>query len=245
MKIIQHGINDCYRYIDLGRVLGSILGVVLSVVLSVVFSVVVVLPIVASAEAELMQPVEDVHFAEIAPPWLSTPISKAPPRKKSVQVKKPQKQIAQAVSPQLKKKPQVVNHYQPKNFSISSLNATAKQGNVNSQYQLGMRYQYGNGVRRSQSKAHFWLEKSAKSGYAKSQHALSQFYQQYAKNAAGVKKALIWEKKAADKGFADAQYSLGMMFQNGSLVNQNATEAKKWLQMAARQGHVPAQLALQ
>jgi len=231
MKIIQHGIKDCYRYIVLGLIL--------------------VLPTVVVAETELMQPVEDVHFAEIAPPWLSTPISKTPisktPVSKMPVSKTPtRKQVIQTPLPQVreKAKSQVANHYQPQNFSINSLQATAKQGNVNSQYQLGMRYQYGDGVSKSQSKAHLWLEKSARAGYVKSQHALSQFYQQYAKNAAGVKKALLWEKRAADKGFADAQYSLGMMFQNGSLVNKNAAEAKIWLKKAARQGHVPAQLAL-
>lgn len=226
MKIIQHGIKDCYRYIVLGLI--------------------VALPTAVVAETELMQPVEEVHFAEIAPPWLSTPISKAPVSKAAISKTPTRKQVIQTPPPQVreKAKPQVANHYQPQNFSINSLQVTAKQGNVSSQYQLGMRYQYGNGVSKSQSKAHLWLEKSARAGYVKSQHALSQFYQQYAKNAAGIKKALLWEKRAADKGFADAQYSLGMMFQNGSLVNKNAAEAKKWLKKAARQGHVSAQLAL-
>lgn len=247
-RMIPYGAVDCYRYVAIGLL--------------------AVLPLASYSEAKLMQPVEDVLLEELAPLWLENalaneakgaveaesaqayghpPFSRQtfavhPPTKYSVDINEQVKTYDQ-VKPQTEL--QKVKAMPLKAFSIGSLLETAQQGNAESQYQLGMRYQYGDGVRMDINKANQWLAKAATSGNVRSQHALSMFYQQYATNTEGAKKALLWEKKAADRGSADAQYALGIMFKNGRLVRKNEAEARRWLTMAAQQGHLPAQLVLE
>jgi TPR repeat protein len=248
-RMIPYGAVDCYRYVAIGLL--------------------AVLPLASYSEARLMQPVEDVLLAELAPLWLENALANE--AEDAVEAKSAQAYVQQPLSRQAfaihsrAKHSIAANSMKAKNydqaqpqtelqkvkavplkaFSIASLLETAQRGNAESQYQLGMRYQYGDGVRMDINKANQWLAKAAASGNARSQHALSMFYQQYATNTEGAKKALLWEKKAADHGSADAQYALGVMFKNGRLVRKNEAEAKRWLTMAAQQGHLPAQLVLE
>lgn len=252
-RMIPYGVIDCYRYVAIGLL--------------------AVLPLVSYSEARLMQPIEEVRMEEIAPVWLDKPISSVPSvsvqtqstqqpfSRQAFAIHKPVKTTVEKADAQIKrptKSPsslQKVNVAEPaftesetserSKFSIASLHETAQQGNVESQYQLGIRYQYGDDVVMDINKANQWLAKAAISGDARAQHALSMFYQRYATNIEGAKKALLWEKKAADNGSADAQYALGVMFKNGRLVRKNEAEARRWLTMAAQQGHFPAQLVLQ
>lgn len=204
-------------------------------------------PIITLAEEALMQPVQDIHFQELPPPWESQPIPKIVVPV-AVVAQSPQKPTRPVVRQAARVAPKAVIQAPkvsaPKQTTLQSLITAANQNDSQAQYDLGMRYQYGNGVKKSRSTAHRWLSKSAESGNARAQYALSLFYQQYARNQQGVKKALLWLKRAADQGLVDAQYSLGMMFKNGSLVHNDPVESKKWLQRAASQGHVSAQLAL-
>jgi len=202
------------------------------------------------ADAALMHPVQDIHFQELPPPWALQPTSKIITANTATNTI--ERKAKTVITPAVQTKKPINQQALPSHLAkatkqtyIQSIISAANQNNIQAQYDLGMRYQYGNGVTKSRSKAHRWLNKSANAGHVPAEYALSLFYQKYARNQQGVKKALLWLKKAADHGLADAQYSLGMMFKNGSLVYSNPAESKKWLQMAASQGHVSAQLALQ
>lgn len=233
---------------------------------SLIACIIVTFSTLAQAEPALMQPIEDIQFQELPPPWLAQAAAELPkaaapqlekkkdnPVKKNVQVKpsiqQPVREKVVKTSPEsyknsavLVKKP--VPQKRSRAKTVQVLEAEALQGNAQSAYELGIKYQYGNGVQASRSKAHKWLNKSAEAGLPRAQYALGLFYQQYARNTQGIKKSLLWLKRAADQGLADAQYTLGMMFKNGNLVYQNEQEARRWLQMAAKQGHTAAQYAL-
>lgn len=224
---------------------------------------------ISASEPELMVPVEDVHFQELPPPGLlepdtvpviterteqSAPVTKRVSRKQPEQqqvVDKPKTKQVITKRPkttetrQLQQKKATPGAFLSATTPVQTLQAQARRGNPQAQYQLGLRYQYGNGVAKTPSKAHRWLSKAAKAGNARAQFALSQFYQQYARNRPGLKKALLWLKKAADQGLPEAQYNLGMMFKNGTLVYANEAESRKWLQKAAAQGYELAQLELE
>lgn len=206
---------------------------------SMLSTVLAVVSVVAIAETDLMQPVQEIDFQELPPPWTNEVI---PSNNYPVAPQVQQAVIASVPAP---KPVQATIKSQSNKSEWQILNEKAQAGQTQAQYDLAMRYRYGKGVEKSRSKAHSWLEKSAKGGYAKAQYALAMFYQQHAKNTPGVKKSLLWLKRAADQGYKDAQYSLGMMFKNGTLVHANHQESRKWLQKAAQQGHVPAQLALE
>lgn len=205
---------------------------------SVLGTVLAVISVVAIADTDLMQPVQDIEFQELPPPWSNQEIA---PQKQPVALP----ENPAVLAPKLPLIP-VPARVKPRDNQSEwqRLNERASAGQAQAQYELAMRYRYGNGVQKSRSIAHSWLEKSAKGGYAKAQYALAMFYQQYAKNTQGIKKSLLWLKRSADQGYKDAQYSLGMLFKNGTFVHANPQESNYWLQKAAQQGHVPAQLAL-
>ena len=245
-QMIPHGRIDCYRYVAIGLLAA--------------------LPLVSYSEERLMQPVEDVLLAEISPLWLdgkSSTVSlndssisvsnqnhaqnsgKLPLSRQAVVAHQAQHQKIVQTTTGLKKVNLNLTSVSTKDVNIASLHEVAQEGSVEAQYQLGMRYQYGDGVARNITQANQWLLTAARSGDGRSQHALSMFYQQYANTEDGAKKAVFWEKKAAIQGSADAQYALGIMFKNGRLVVENEAEARRWLAMAAKQGHLSAQLVLE
>ena len=76
----------------------------------------------------------------------------------------------------------------------------ASKGNVGAQYNLGVMYAKGEGVKQDYFKAKEWYEKAAAQGHAKAQYNIGVFYA----NGEGVKqdyfKAKEWFGKACDGG---------------------------------------------
>lgn len=112
------------------------------------------------------------------------------------------------------------------------------------QYQLGLKYNKGEGVSEDDVKAVNWYRKAANQGHAKAQFKLGAMYV----NGEGVPEddaeAVRWFRKAAEQGHALAQYSLGYKHYTGDGVLKDYTEAVKWFNMAAAQGNSPAQYYL-
>ena len=108
----------------------------------------------------------------------------------------------------------------------------AEQGEVHAQYNLGIMYANGRGVKQDLFNAKEWYQKAADQGYAKAQYNLGVMYEE----GRGVKqdyfKAVEWWQKAADQGYAPAQYNLGFMYYNGEGVRQNYTKAKEYFGLA-------------
>lgn len=84
----------------------------------------------------------------------------------------------------------------------------AAQNNKDAQYELGVRYQKGDGVGKSQATAIEWYRKAAEQGHANAQCELGFCYQQ----GVGVEKsesiADDWFRKSADQGNKDAKKAL-------------------------------------
>jgi TPR repeat protein len=68
-----------------------------------------------------------------------------------------------------------VKYYQGEKKAVKRLHRFAKEGEVQSQYQLAKRYQKGNAVRKSCNQAAFWYQKAAYSGDEKAQEHLKLF----------------------------------------------------------------------
>ena len=111
-------------------------------------------------------------------------------------------------------------------------------------FELGLCYQFGEGVEQDPAKAvmHFRLasEKECSYGDAWLGHALV-FGDGVEKNPTEGMKYL---KKAADQGnaFAQVSYASGLCFGNGA--SRNPGEAKRYLKQAAAQNHARAQFLL-
>lgn len=88
----------------------------------------------------------------------------------------------------------------------------AKNGNVATQYKLGLSYMLGyDGYEMDDDKSDYWY-----------------------------KSAFDCYKKLAEKGDAEAQYSLGILFERGEGVAQDMDKAIYWLELSAKQGDIGA-----
>ena len=97
---------------------------------------------------------------------------------------------------------------------------SAKQGNAEAQYSLGLMYDKGQGVPQDYKEAARLYRLSAKQGNPG---------------------ALTWYRLSAKQGNAEAQYNLGLMYEKGQVVPKDFKEAFKWSKLAADQGNASTQ----
>lgn len=112
----------------------------------------------------------------------------------------------------------------------------AEQGSASVQFNLGLMYSQGQGVKQDAFEAVKWYRKAAEQGDAKAQFSLGLMYL----NGSGVKqdyvKAVKWFHQAAEQGDAAAQYNLGAMYFIGDGVKQDDEQAKEWFGKACDNG---------
>ena len=100
-------------------------------------------------------------------------------------------------------------------LALDEVRAPAEQGDAEAQFNLGVRYDNGRGVRQDDSEAVRWYRLAADQGHAVAQFNLGVMYA----NGRGVPQddteAVLWYRLAADRGDADAQNNLGVMYQTG------------------------------
>ena len=120
----------------------------------------------------------------------------------------------------------------------------AEQGSASAQFNLGLMYSKGYGVKQDYTEAAKWNRKAAEQGDADAQFRLGVMYTL----GKGVKKdrseAEKWYRKAAEQGNIDAQNAMGEVYLSGIGVKQNDAEAVKWYRKAAEQGSATAQHAM-
>ena len=118
--------------------------------------------------------------------------------------------------------------------TFDELRKAANQGFAVAQYNLGVRYDDGEGVPKDDAEAVKWYRKAAEQGDAGAQCNLGIMYQ----FGDGVPKddveAVKWYRKAADQGYAQAQYNLGVMYGKGEGVPKDDVEAYVWWNLAGQ-----------
>ena len=116
----------------------------------------------------------------------------------------------------------------------------AEQGYAFAQYNLGILYEYGNGVPKDYVEAVKWYRLSAEQGYAISQYSLGLMYN----NGYGVLKdkaeAVKWWRLSAEQGYVYAQGMLGIMYELGEGVLKDDITAHMWYNIASGNGHKSA-----
>jgi TPR repeat protein len=128
---------------------------------------------------------------------------------------------------------------------LAALRAKAEAGDVQSQFQLGIRFTQGYDVPKDIFEAVKWFTMAAENGHFWAQKRLGEIYR---KGQGGLsvdgEKAVKWYRLAAERGDEDAQYELGSMYDQADCVPKDAFEAVKWFRMAAEKGKVDAQWML-
>ena len=112
------------------------------------------------------------------------------------------------------------------------------------QYNLGVMYDNGQGVKQDHREAVAWYRKAAAQGDAQAQFNLGNMCRKGQGVKQNRKEAVEWYRKAAEQGFAEAQNNLGVMYGNGQGVPQDFAEALQWWQSAAEHGYENALKAL-
>ena len=116
----------------------------------------------------------------------------------------------------------------------------AEQGYAFAQYNLGILYEYGNGVPKDYAEAVKWYRLSAEQGYAISQYSLGLMHI----NGYGVLKdkaeAVKWWRLSAEQGYVYAQGMLGIMYELGEGVLKDNIIAHMWYNIASGNGHKSA-----
>jgi len=114
----------------------------------------------------------------------------------------------------------------------------ANEGDLRSQYNLGVLYDQGHqGLEKNAWEAFHWFDQAAKQEYPDAQFncALMLF------NGEGCKRdeqtALYWLNQAASRGHRDALFNLGQMYSDGEGVPQDWHKAVEYLRRSAEQGH--------
>ena len=114
--------------------------------------------------------------------------------------------------------------------------AAAKQGSVIAQYNLGIMYENGKGVKENDAEAAKWFRKAAEQGDEHAQYNLGFMYSQGRGLPENDAEAVKWYRKAANQGDAKAQANLAVMHFNGDGVPENNVRAYIWWSMAKTQG---------
>lgn len=120
----------------------------------------------------------------------------------------------------------------------------ARRGNAEGQYNYGVCFEKGDGVRQSLAVAAKWYRKAAEQGYGFAQYNLGCCYIEGRGVERSAAEAAKWFEKAAERGIVQAKYNLGLQYLQGNGVPESAPEAARWFRQAAEQGYADAQYNL-
>ena len=110
-------------------------------------------------------------------------------------------------------------------------------GSKNSNYNLGVMYYKGQGVKADHLQGLEYFKKAAAQNHVNAQFILGNLYDKGETVMQDRSAAAKWYRKAAEQGHVQAQFNLGLMYTNGEGVEKDRQEAVVWLKKAARQGH--------
>ena len=112
----------------------------------------------------------------------------------------------------------------------------ASNGSAAAQYELGLLFEYGQGVGRNDASAVFWYEKSSAQLFVEATYRLAVLHDNGWGLAQNKKKAVALYKTAAEQGHQLAQHDLAIMYFHGKDAPKNLLQAYKWLKIAVLSG---------
>lgn len=120
----------------------------------------------------------------------------------------------------------------------------AKKGDANAQFNLGLLYRNGFGVKQNDREALIWFSQAAQQGLLDAQYNTGLMYMEGRGVATSKIDAFQWWKLAASKGHAGAQHNLAVLYAYGMGTGVDTTKALELWRQSAAQGHKGARKAL-
>src|SRR5258708_1268707 len=103
-------------------------------------------------------------------------------------------------------------------FDAENLQQMADKGNMDAQFEMGIRCLGGEGFPKDPGKGAEWLKKAADQQHTGAMNALGTLYDEGVGVAKDEKKAFEWYQKSAKYGFPLAQQNLAECYENGKGV---------------------------
>jgi TPR repeat protein len=119
--------------------------------------------------------------------------------------------------------------------AIDWLRKAADQRLPQAQYNLGLLYENGAGLPRSQADATAWFRRAAEQGHTDAQVSLATQYMLGRGAPKSLAEAARWYLQAAEGDDAAAQYIIASFYEHGDGVKQDLGRALFWYAQAARQ----------
>lgn len=116
----------------------------------------------------------------------------------------------------------------------------AEKGDASAQYNMGVLYDQGYGVKQDAETARQWYLKAAAQHFAKAEHNLGIIYKSGKGVEANATKAAHWFRRAARDGEPAAQNNLAVMYVRGDGVPKDMGAAARWAAKAAASGNQSA-----
>jgi TPR repeat protein len=123
---------------------------------------------------------------------------------------------------------------------IKEIEQEAINGDADAQYNLYLRYKYGDGVTKDETKSFYWQSMAAKYGNDEAQYWLAAKYAMGWGVTKDNTKAAYWYTQSAMQGNTESQYFLGDRYHLGLGVPKDNVIAYAWYYIATENGHINA-----
>ncbi len=120
----------------------------------------------------------------------------------------------------------------------------AESGDARAQFNLGVSYNYGNGVEKDVGKAFEWTKKSAQNGDVHGQVNLANMYMQGQGTDKSIPEAINWYEKAATQDDIHAEVVLGKIYRDGLTGKVDYSKSFQYFSKAAEHGDHEAEFNL-
>jgi len=120
----------------------------------------------------------------------------------------------------------------------------AKKGDANAQFNLGLMYRNGLGVKRNDREALTWFSQAAQQGLLDAQYNTGLMYMEGRGVAVSKIEAFKWWELAAAKGHAASQHNLAVLYAYGIATGIDTAKAIELWKRSAAQGHKGSRKAL-
>lgn len=119
---------------------------------------------------------------------------------------------------------------------IEKLTADAEAGDPRAQFELGLRYAEGEGVKKNNKEAAKWMMRAAEQGLPPAQYRMGVMYERGLGVPRDMKQAKVWYERSANAGNRKAMYNLAVLLADGSTGKPDYKNAAKWFLAAAELG---------
>lgn len=120
---------------------------------------------------------------------------------------------------------------------LAALQEAAQAGNLQSQYELSIKMEHGEGVPLNKDGAAYWLKRSAQGGFPQAQFHLGQRFFSGEGGEKDSSKAVFWYLKSAEQGNEQAAWQLANCFENGDGIERNIPKAISWYKWLLNHGN--------